>query len=74
MFLNTIGLLVLDITILQLLQDVCDVLGFEFHVKLNAGAVISVGLIDLTVPPSSFRNIIDSFDGIATKTYPMEKN
>ena len=55
-----------SITILQLLQDVCDVLGFEFHVKLNAGAVISVGLIDLKVPPSSFRNIIDSFDGIAT--------
>lgn len=54
------------ITILQLLQDVCDVLGYEFYVNLLPGAVISVGLIDLKRAPSSFSNIIASYNGVAT--------
>jgi hypothetical protein len=54
------------VTILQLLQDVCGVLGFEFYVYMTEGAVINIGLIDLKVEPTSFGNIIDQFDGQAT--------
>jgi len=54
-------------TILQLLQDVCDVLGFAFYTKLIVGNIISVGLIDLKQIPGSFSTIVDSFDGIATE-------
>lgn len=55
------------ISILQLLQDVCDVTGFEFYVNLLPGGIITVGGIDLKNPPPSFSTIIDSFDGIATE-------
>jgi hypothetical protein len=62
-----------NITILQLLQDVCNVLGFEFYVYMSANAVINIGLIDLKNPPESFGNIIDQFDGSATDlTYGQE--
>lgn len=53
-------------TVLQLLQDVCDVLGFSFYVNLADGNVITVGLIDLKNPPDSFTTLVDAFDGIAT--------
>lgn len=56
-----------SITALQLLQDICDVLGREFYVYLDAGGIIRVGTIDLSTPPSSFSMIIDSFNGIATE-------
>ncbi len=56
-----------SVTILQLLQDVCDILGFEFYVTLNPGAIISVGLIDLRQPPPSFASIITEFNGQATE-------
>jgi len=60
-------------TLLQLLQDVCDVLGLEFYVYMMPGGVINVGTIDLKTPPNSFGNIIDQFDGKATDlTYGQE--
>jgi hypothetical protein len=55
------------ISILQLLQDVCDVLGLEFYVNLSLGNIISIGTIDLKTPPSSFSNIIAAYDGFATE-------
>lgn len=55
------------ISLLQLLQDVCDVLGFEFYVDLLPGAIISIGLIDLKNPPSSFSTLITAYNGIATE-------
>jgi len=55
------------ISILQLLQDVCDVLGLEFYVKLLPGGIISIGTIDLKIPPDSFSTIIDAYNGVATE-------
>lgn len=55
-----------SVTILQLLQDVCDVMGFDFYVTLAPGNVINIGLINLKAPPPSFNSIITSYDGIAT--------
>lgn len=65
-----------SITLLQLLQDACDVGGYDFYVymeKMQADDptkpdrnVIKVGLVDLKTAPTSFSNIIDSFDGKAT--------
>lgn len=55
-----------SVSILQLLQDVCDVMGYEFYVSLSPGALISIGLIDIKNPPGSFGNIIASYNGIAT--------
>ena len=54
------------VSLLQLLQDVCDVTGFEFYVNLLPGNIINVGLINLKVPPGSFSNIIAAYDGYAT--------
>lgn len=53
------------ITILQLLQDVCDVLGLEFYVNLSTGAIIKIGTIDLKKVPESFSTIIAAYDGTA---------
>lgn len=55
-----------SITILQLLQDVCDVLGYEFYANLIPGNIIDIGLIDLKKTPSSFYNILSIYNGIAT--------
>lgn len=55
------------ISILQLLQDVCDVLGLEFYVNLVMGGIITIGTIDLKVPPLSFSMIVDSYNGVATE-------
>lgn len=55
------------ITILQLLQDVCDVLGLEFYVTLQPGALITIGTVDISNPPASFGTIISAFDGQATE-------
>ena len=54
------------VSILQMLQDVCDVLGYDFFVYLNSSNVIKIGLVDLRNPPSSFDYIINSYDGLAT--------
>ncbi|NBX98099.1 hypothetical protein EB118_15205 [bacterium] len=66
-----------SISILQLLQDVCEVLGLEFFVTMiidNGGTpVIKINTISLNQQPNSFRYIIDSFNSIATDlTYGQE--
>lgn len=55
-----------SVSILQMLQDVCDVLGYDFHVSLVPGNIITIGLVDLRQPPPSFSNIIAAYDGYAT--------
>ncbi len=57
-------------TVLQLLTDVCDVLGFNFYVYLEfIGGIpfIRVGTIDLKNPPPSFDYIFNAFNGIGTE-------
>lgn len=66
-----------SISILQLLQDVCEVLGLEFFVTMiidgNDEAIIKINTISLNQQPTSFRYIIDSFNSIATDlTYGQE--
>jgi hypothetical protein len=56
-----------SVTILQMLQDVCDVLGYDFHVSLLPGNIITIGIVDLRQPPASFSNIIAAYDGYATE-------
>lgn len=56
-----------SISILQLLQDVCNVLGLEFYVNLAPGELITIGGIDLKSPPTGFSTIIDNYNGIATE-------
>jgi len=57
------------ISLLQLLDDVCNVLGLAFYVNLLPGGVINVGTIDLKVipPADGFSNIINQFNGTATE-------
>jgi hypothetical protein len=56
------------ISLLQILQDACDVTGHEFYVALLPGNIISVGLINLKIQPGiSFRQNIASYDGYATE-------
>jgi hypothetical protein len=58
------------ITILQLLQDVCNVLGREFYTNLvltNGQHLITVGTVDVSSPPPAFGEIIGSFQGTATE-------
>lgn len=54
-----------SVTISQLLQDVCGVLGLEYYVYLTPGDIINIGTIDLKVEPTSFNNIVAQFDGLA---------
>lgn len=56
-------------TLLQLITDVCDVLGYNFYAYLeNSGGInlIRIGTIDLKSPPPSFNTLFDTFDGLAT--------
>ena len=53
-------------TLLQLLQEVCDVTGFDFYVSLSLGNIINIGLIDLKQPVTSFGSIVSAYDGKAT--------
>lgn len=61
-----------SVTILQLLQDVCDVIGLEFYAYLIAdGATnyINIGTIDLKRPISAnnaILNFVSQYDGQAT--------
>lgn len=63
-----------SVTVLQLVQDICNVLGLEFYCYLTPGflpdgstiGIINIGTIDLKIPPTSFANIVTQFDGIAT--------
>lgn len=68
-----------SITLLQLLQDVCDVMGFDFYVYLDAPtnsyepSIIRIGLIDLKLPVASFETLISSYSGLATeRSYGQE--
>jgi hypothetical protein len=70
-----------SMTLLQLLQDVCGVLGLEFYVYMTSETsltgvetgVINIGTIDLKIEPTSFANIVAQFDGVATDlTYGQE--
>jgi hypothetical protein len=55
------------ISILQMLQQVCDTIGLEFYVYLDSNSVIKIGTINLRTPPESFQTLIGAFDGIATE-------
>lgn len=66
------------ITVLQLLETVCEALGLEFYVYLDQEGFeinmpppekpkINIGYIDLKRIPTSFSDIINSYDGIATE-------
>lgn len=55
-----------SVTLLQLLQDVCDVMGFDFYVNLLPGAIINIGLINLKTPVTSFSSIVAAYNSIAT--------
>ena len=70
-----------SVTLSQLVQDVCGVLGLEFYCYMTVGVnalaqpigIINIGTIDLKIPPTSFGNIIAQFDGKATDlTYGQE--
>lgn len=54
-----------SVTILQLLSNVCDVLGYEFYVELLAGNNINIGLISLNSQPSSFEGLVSMYNGTA---------
>lgn len=70
------------ISILQLLQDVCEVLGLDFFITASFSnpnpspseiPVIKVNTISLNQQPTSFKYIIDSFNSTATDlTYGQE--
>ena len=63
-----------SVTLSQLIQDACGVLGLEFYCYLTVGVlpdgnqigIINIGTIDLKIAPTSFSNIIAQFDGVAT--------
>ena len=63
-----------SVTVSQLIQDACGVLGLEFYCYLTVGVlpdgnqigIINIGTIDLKIAPTSFSNIIAQFDGVAT--------
>lgn len=64
-------------TILQLLEDICETLGFSFYVYLEKNLsnqpLIKIGLINLKSPPGSFDTIFTAFSGLATDiTYGQE--
>lgn len=55
-----------SVTLLELLEQVCEVLGYEFYVDLLPGGIINIGLIDLKIRPSSFASIITAYNATAT--------
>lgn len=55
-----------SISILGLLQNICDILGYEFYVDLIPGNTIKIGLINLKQAPNSFAGIFDAYSGSAT--------
>lgn len=55
-----------SISILQLLTDVCDVLGLDFFITMTSDNVIKVNTVVLNQQPTSFNWIINSFNGVAT--------
>lgn len=70
-----------SVTVSQLIQDICGVLGLEFYAYMTLGVlpdgttsgIINIGTIDLKIPPTSFANIVAQFDGTAMDlTYGQE--
>ncbi len=55
-----------SISILQLISDVCDVLGLDFFITMNNENVISINTVTLNQQPTSFNYIINAFNGSAT--------
>ena len=53
-------------SLLQLLQNICEIQGLEFYVNLLPNNIISIGLIDLKINPTSFAGLLSAFDGCAT--------
>lgn len=56
-----------NVTLLQLLQDVCDVTGYDFYVTLSTNNMINIGLVNLRAPPPPVNAIISAYDGYATE-------
>ena len=56
-----------SITALQLVQEACDALGFEFFVYMNRRNIIKFGYVDLRSDPPSIADTISQFDGTATQ-------
>jgi hypothetical protein len=53
-----------------MLQDMCDVAGYEFYVNLEYFGgynYITIGLIDLKIPVTSFESLLGAYDGYATE-------
>lgn len=55
-----------SISILQLISDVCDVLGLDFFITMDSNNIIRINTISLNQQPTSFNWIINSFNGVAT--------
>lgn len=58
------------ISILQLLEDICNVLAYDFYVYMEISGgqnIIKIGLIDLNNSPSSFSNILNTFASSSTE-------
>ena len=59
-----------SISLLQLLQDICDVLAYDFYVELvfvGGENLIRVGLVDLNANPLSFSAIVGGYANISTE-------
>lgn len=54
------------VSLLQLIQDACDVIGYDFYATLLPGNIINIGGINLNSPPTDFGNAIAAFQGSAS--------
>lgn len=55
------------ITLLELIQNGADALGYEFYVYSNIANMINVGLIDLKTQPATISNSLQGLKGTATQ-------
>lgn len=58
-----------SISLLELLQNICDLLSYDFYVelvKVGFDNIIKIGLIDLSLPPSSFEGIVNTYAASST--------
>lgn len=55
-----------SITILQLIQDVCDTLGLQFYSFLDYPNIIRIGYVNYAQPPGSVMGNIASYAGYST--------
>lgn len=64
------------ISILQLITDICEAIGYDFYVYMtsnNVGNYIHFGFVDLRSQPNSFEWLINAFAGSATeRSYGQE--